>query len=997
MPRCSLASGFQSSRYITYIPINGCVYLPLYRTIHTATQQTDATTTHVSQLSPTCLLCVQLVSLEIVQPDVRQQASVQFKNFVKYHWVVRESSDILGVAAPKPIGDQEKEQIKAHIIDLMLSAPPRVRAQLSEALTIISQHDFPRRWQGLLPQLLEKLKVEDPAVLNGVLTTADSIYQRYRGQFMSDSLSQELAYSQQLVRPLLATAQNLTAACTVAASSGSASLPLLLSNARLTLSVFYSLNSPGLTEEFEETLKDWMDCLHALLTLSAPSVASSDPDVESPLDAVKATACECLSLYMERNEEEFAPHLEVFVRDVWQLLISVGAGTGQDALAMAAICFLTTIARSVHFSLFGDASVLKQVCEGIIVPNIRLRDEDIEVFEMNWVEYVRRDTEGSDSDTRRRAASELVRALVEKFPTQTTELFSGYVAGLLAEAAAAPKSSWRAKDAAIYLVSALAVKGRTAAAGATSTNTLVNLQEFYSTHVAPELDDADVQARPIIKADCLRFATLFRSQLPRDVALGLFQKATGLLASTHNVVHSYAATLVERLLAMRVNCTPAFTSSELGPFLQPLLERLFGALRFPESTENEYVMRAVMRLVVFVGSAIAPIAAPALRQLSDILLTVARNPTHPGFNHYLFESVAALVRFGCEGDKATTGVGACEEVLFPPFQIILQEDVQEFHPYVFQVLSQLVEIRASSARDGWTTPLPETYLQLLPPLLTPMFWERSGNVPALGRLLRAFIAASPSEVVNRGLLPGILGVFQKLVASKAQDHEGVALLDALTVYVDPTAMAQYLSNVWTILFQRIQAARTAKIVRGFLCSASLMAARRGGQSVGESMEAVQGGITAMIVQSVWAPGLTAPGFSPHEDKIAAVGSARMLCEAAALQDSDAAAGALLAGIAHRLGANEANGGGSPASVEDAGEVDEEFAGYSAAYARLHNAARTEPDLLPNVIDIRAEVTRVLGAYSAQRPGHLQHLLQGAPPEAQSALQKAFQLAGVTLA
>lgn len=37
---------------------------------------------------------------------------------------------------------------------------------------------------------------------------------------------------------------------------------------------------------------------------------------------------------------------------------------------------------------------------------------------MNWVEYVRRDTEGSDSDTRRRAASELVKSLTDRFPQQ---------------------------------------------------------------------------------------------------------------------------------------------------------------------------------------------------------------------------------------------------------------------------------------------------------------------------------------------------------------------------------------------------------------------------------------------------------------------------------------------------------------------------------------------------------------------------------------------------
>lgn len=929
---------------------------------------------------------LQLVSLDSVQPDIRQQGAVQFKNYVKYHWVPREADGLDGTA-PAPVRDGEKEQIKAHIIDLMLSAPPRVRAQLSEALTIISEHDFPRRWEGLLPQLLDKLKTEDANMLNGVLSTADSIYQRYRGQFMTDSLSMELEYSQKLVRPLLEVAKRTTAVCTQAAAGGPGAdaLPTLLSNARLVLSIFFSLNSPGLTEEFEQTLKEWMDCIHALLTLSAPSVQSSDAEVESPLDAVKAIACESLSLFMGRDEEEFAPHLETFVSDVWQLLVSVGPATGQDNLAMAAIAFLTTVARSVHYTLFGDANVLKQVCEGIVVPNLRLRDEDVELFEMNWVEYVRRDTEGSDSDTRRRAASELVRALVDRFPEQTTQLFSGYVGALLAEAAAAPDTAWQAKDAAIYLVSALTVKGRTAAAGATSTNALVNLQEFYSAHVAPELAAADVEARPVIKADCLRFATTFRSQLPREATLDLFSRAAVLLASTHNVVHTYAAILVDRLLSMRTGSAPTFTPAELGPFLQPLLERLFGALALPDSSENEYVMRAVMRLVVFVGPAIAPVVSAALKQLSDTLLAVARNPTQPGFNHYLFESIAALVKYGCEADAANAA--ACEEVLFPPFQIILQEDVQEFHPYVFQVLAQLVELRAGGGA------LPETYLQLLPPLLTPMFWERSGNVPALGRLLRAYIAAVPGEVVGRGLLPGVLGVFQKLVASKAHDHEGMALLDALTLSIDPGAMAQYMTTIWTLLFQRLQVARTPKIARGLLSSSALLAAKRGGQAVAESMDTVQPGISAMIVQSVWAPSLAGTGFSPLEDKVVLVGSGRMLCEAQVLQGNDAASAALLGALAQRLAGQDANGGAH--SGEDDGG-DEEFAGYSAAYAKLHNAARAEVDPLPDVKDAKVEVMRQLATYSGTHPGRLTTLIQAAAPEGQAAFQHMCQQSGMSL-
>lgn len=61
-----------------------------------------------------------------------------------------------------------------------------------------------------------------------------------------------------------------------------------------------------------------------------------------------------------------------------------------------------------------------QVCEHIVIPNIRLRDDMEEIFDMNWVEYIRRDTEGSDNDTRRRAATDLVKALTARFEAQVS-------------------------------------------------------------------------------------------------------------------------------------------------------------------------------------------------------------------------------------------------------------------------------------------------------------------------------------------------------------------------------------------------------------------------------------------------------------------------------------------------------------------------------------------------------------------------------------------------
>lgn len=102
-----------------------------------------------------------------------------------------------------------QEQIKGLLAGLMLSTPPLVRAQLSEALSVISGHEFPAKWPSLLPELIARLQSGDAATVHGVLETANSIYKRYRNQFMSNDLSDELTYSQQFVQPLLTTLQVL--------------------------------------------------------------------------------------------------------------------------------------------------------------------------------------------------------------------------------------------------------------------------------------------------------------------------------------------------------------------------------------------------------------------------------------------------------------------------------------------------------------------------------------------------------------------------------------------------------------------------------------------------------------------------------------------------------------------------------------------------------------------------------------------------------------------
>ena len=104
--------------------------------------------------------------------------------------------------------------------------------------------------------------------------------------------------------------------------------------------------------------------------------------------------------------------MQQFVTAVWNLLMNHGSEVKYDLLTSNAIQFLASVAdRAQYKSLFEDQGTLASICEKIIVPNIQLRECDVELFEDNAEEFIRRDLEGSDVDTRRRAACDLVKGL----------------------------------------------------------------------------------------------------------------------------------------------------------------------------------------------------------------------------------------------------------------------------------------------------------------------------------------------------------------------------------------------------------------------------------------------------------------------------------------------------------------------------------------------------------------------------------------------------------
>lgn len=219
------------------------------------------------------LLVLQLSALGSLEEHVRQAAAVAFKNHVKFQWAPPlPPADGTATRTPLAMGAAEKEQIKASVVATMLGQPPRVQAQLSEALALMAASDFPEHWPNLLPELVAQLRSPDAAVVNGALTTGDAIFRRFRGQYQTVELVKDIKYVLSLLAmPLLELLQVTGTLLAGPQGAQPETARPRLTTVLLICRIFYSLNC-------QELPGAWAGLSRAAQLRSPPACRLADDD-----------------------------------------------------------------------------------------------------------------------------------------------------------------------------------------------------------------------------------------------------------------------------------------------------------------------------------------------------------------------------------------------------------------------------------------------------------------------------------------------------------------------------------------------------------------------------------------------------------------------------------------------------------------------------------------------------------------------------------------------
>ena len=390
-----------------------------------------------------------------ISPPLRQAASVNFKNAIK-KGLDPQNEDI-------SIPNADRQTIKDHLVQLMCTVPSQIQAQLSESIALIAQHDYPDNWSNLLPELVQQMgNVSEPSVVVGVLMTADAIFQSFCDVGRSDDLYRTIKYTLEGMQVQLLTLFRAMGQAIDSAPNDKAFLMPRFEALRLMARIFYSLNYQDLPEYFEDHMKEWMQEFAKYLQYTNPVLVDEDEESEpGPIDTLQAAIIRDLSLYADKDEEPFMDYLPQFTKIVWDLLMKTTKLPKHDALATTSIKFLSNLVRKkMHMKLFEDPATLQQFVVSIVIPNLQFRESDQERFEDEPRDFLVTEVEGDDSESRRKCAQDLLKAMCYNFEQQTTALCAEHVGQMLSNYQSNPNQQWAAKDAAVRSLLCMCVYAR---------------------------------------------------------------------------------------------------------------------------------------------------------------------------------------------------------------------------------------------------------------------------------------------------------------------------------------------------------------------------------------------------------------------------------------------------------------------------------------------------------------------------------------------------------
>jgi len=388
----------------------------------------------------------------------------------------------------------------------------------------------------------------------------------------------------------------------------------------------------------------------------------------------------------------------------------------------------------------------------------------------------------------------------------------------------------------------------------------------------------------------------------------------------------------------------------------PILEILASGRGIPQ---NEHLARALVAILVFLERDASGLAVPTLERLTHLLGGSVQGPSRPDYIHSLFECVAVVMKMA-----VPARLEEVEGIVLSFVQLTFERGVEDHLAYCFQVLGLLLDLTPADCTKG-------LYANLWSRLVAGEFWQATGNVPGLVRLLRAYFQ---KHYVFTGLLhsssPQLIERFQFMLGHQKLGTCAFVLLNSMIKYLPFESYQQLMHGALSLGLARSQTKGMLDLRKEFVVSLSLFAhVNSDPATVVAAFEQIQPGQFVNFLMNVWLP--TAPKAKPIQQRKVCVAGLVKLMHSRQICESKDALGACCETLARLLEVRDnplldllaaflVNRKERPIAGED----------YEVAFNRLQHAepgAAGEWDPLPEIKDVATTLASVRVALAPLRP------------------------------
>ncbi|XP_008399431.1 importin-8 isoform X3 [Poecilia reticulata] len=659
-------------------------------------------------------LCLTAVGMR--NPGFRHQkriAAIYLKNMVSQYWQDREPS-VGEVVFPFNIHENDRQQIRDHIVEGIIRCPESIRAQLTMCLRAIIKHDFPGRWTAIVDKLSMYLQSQNSGTWYGSLLALYQLVKTYEYR-KADEREPLLAVMQIFLPRIQQLIGQLLSDATI--------FSVLIQ--KQVLKIFHALVQYSLPLQLinHTVMTQWMEILRSIVDRDVPAETLEVDEDDRPELAwwkCKKWTLRIITRLFERygspgnvtkEYQEFADFfLKTYAVGIQQVLLKVVDQHRQGQYVTARVlqqCF-TYLNQGISHSLTWKQMKphMQTICQEVIFPLMCYRDEDERLWQEDPYEYIRMKFNIYDDHSLPATAAQSLLCKAARKRKEILPQMMAFCHKILAD----PSTDPRSKDGALHGIGALAellLKKRIYRE---------QMESMLQNYVFPLLNSpmGYLRARSCWVLHC--FSPLcFHNELVLRNAVELVRQ--DLIDDKEMPVKVEAAIALQTLVSNQEQA-----KMYIRPCIRQVMQELLHVVR---ETENDDLTNVIQKMICEYNQEMAAIAVDMTQNLAEIFTRVLQSEEYEENEEKTVMALGILSTIDTiltvmEDHKEITQQleGICLQVI----GLVLQKPIIEFYeeilslafgltcqtisPQMWQLLGVLYEVFQHDCFDYFTDMMP---------------------------------------------------------------------------------------------------------------------------------------------------------------------------------------------------------------------------------------------------------------------------------------------------